>query len=255
VPMVGYNFKDRVALVTGAGSGMGRAAAGAFAAAGAAVAVLDVDAKGVDGACAAITAAGGTALALQVDVSNEPEVAEAVAQAVREFGRLDFAFNCAGILGASVPASEMRLADWDRLFGIDLAGVWLCMKYELRVMLEKGTGSIINASSTAGIRASPGLAAYTAAKHGVVGLTKSAAVEAAPRGVRINAVCPGAIATPMMARSAAEHPDLENELARKIPLGRLGSADEVSAAVLWLASDASSYVTGQALVVDGGRTL
>jgi NAD(P)-dependent dehydrogenase (short-subunit alcohol dehydrogenase family) len=253
--VVRYEFQDRVALVTGAASGMGLATAVAFGAAGASVGVVDVDRAGAEAACATITDSGAKAVPIVANVADETDVVRAVGEAVEAFGRLDFAYNNAGIRGELGPITEYSADEWDRVMAVNLRGVWLCVKHELRQMQHQRQGSIINASALAGVQASPGMTAYAPAKHGIIGLTRNAALEAAPFGVRVNAVCPGAIHTPMTAHSIAERPEIEQLLNDKTPLGRIGQPEEIAAAVLWLASDAASYVTGQAICVDGGRTL
>ncbi|HMB06041.1 MAG TPA: SDR family oxidoreductase, partial [Isosphaeraceae bacterium] len=234
-------------------SGIGRAAALAFAREGARVAVADVAEATAVAAAAEIRATGGEALALAADVASEPEVAAMVARAVGAFGRIDCAFNNAGIGGGRRPLHEWDLADFRRVLDVNLTGVWLCLKYELGLMAKQGGGAIVNNASVAGLRGSPELGPYVASKHGVIGLTRVAAAEYAPHNVRVNAVCPGWTDTPILADLKAE-PELMERLIGRVPVGRLGRPEEVAAAVLWLCSDAASFAVGHAMVVDGGLT-
>ena len=248
-------FKSKTALVTGAAAGMGFAAAKAFAEAGAAVALADVDAAAVERAAAELTAQGHRALAIVCDTSDEAQVKAMVERAVEAFGSLDAAYNNAGVNSPMTDTADLAPEEYDRILDIDLRGVWLCMKYELMQMRKQGSGAIVNCSSLGGLVGNPGRAAYHAAKHGVLGLTKSAAIEYAPRGVRINAVCPGTIETPMV-KHMVETGDLSREAVAKLtPIGRLGRAEEVADVVLWLCSPMSSYVIGQSIAVDGGYTI
>ncbi|AWN45398.1 oxidoreductase [Methylobacterium terrae] len=248
------SFEGRVALVTGAAMGMGLAAARAFAEAGAAVVLADLDLEAARAAEAGINAAGGRALAVRCDVGRDDEVAAMVARTVDTFGRLDAAFNNAGIQIPPNDVVDVPSADYERVMAINLRGVWTCMRAELRQMQAQGRGAIVNCSSIGGLVGNPGLAAYHATKYGVIGMTQSAALENAARGIRVNAVCPGTIDTPMVARMVAERPEAMAEILRKQPIGRLGRPEEVAAAVLWLCSDAASFVVGVALPVDGGYT-
>jgi NAD(P)-dependent dehydrogenase (short-subunit alcohol dehydrogenase family) len=249
-----YDFAGQVALVTGASSGMGLAAAQAFAEAGASVVLADINEDALRAATDGLTTAGHRALGVTCDVSDEEEVAALVAHTVATFGRLDMAFNNAGIMIPPSDAADEPADNFDRVDAINLRGVWACMKHELRQMREQGSGAIVNCSSLGGLVGLPGRASYHASKHGVLGLTKSAALEYAPRGVRINAVCPGTIDTPMVARMI-ENGELDMaEATENQPIGRLGHADEIAAAVLWLCSAAASFVIGVALPVDGGYT-
>lgn len=249
---VRFDFGDRVALVTGAGSGIGRATAMAFAAAGASVAVADIDEAAGRAVAEAIGAAGGTAGFFGVDVSDEAAVGALVAAVLARFGRLDFAHNNAGIEGSHVPLFEQSADNWRRVIDVNLGGVFYCMKAEIPVMLAAGGGVIVNTASASGLIGGYNLSTYTAAKHGVVGLTKAAAMEVANRGVRINALCPGAIDTPFIAELPSP---LRDRLLFATPMGRFGQPQEMAQAVLWLCSDAASYMVGHALAADGGAVL
>ncbi|SCE93108.1 glucose 1-dehydrogenase [Micromonospora mirobrigensis] len=249
-----YDFTGQVALVTGAGSGMGLATARAFAAAGAAVALTDVNRDALQQATATLSAAGHRVLGVPCDVADEADVAAAVRATVREFGRLDMAFNNAGIQAPPTDAADEDAAVFDRVNGINLRGVWASMKHELVQMRSQGSGAIVNCSSLGGLVGLPGRAAYHAAKHGVIGLTRSAALEYAPRGVRINAVCPGTIATPMVTDMIDKGELDRAQAVADQPINRLGEPEEIAAAVLWLCSPGASFVVGVALPVDGGYT-
>ncbi len=249
-----YDFAGKVALVTGAGSGMGLATAQAFAEAGASVVLADINENALRAAADGLTTAGYTAVGVTCDVSNEDDVAALVARTVASLGRLDMAFNNAGIMIPPSDAADEAVDNFDRVNAINLRGVWACMKHELRQMRKQGSGAIVNCSSLGGLVGLPGRASYHASKHGVIGLTRSAALEYAPRGVRINAVCPGTIYTPMVADMLAKGELDMAEAVRNQPIGRLGQAEEIAAAVLWLCSAASSFVVGVALPVDGGYT-
>lgn len=249
------SFENKVALVTGAASGMGLVTARAFAEAGAAVALSDVHENAVRSAAEELVAAGHKAIAVRCNVADEAEVAAMVEQTVSTFGRLDAAFNNAGIQSPAMEMADVSGEEFERVNGINLRGVWNCMKYELRQMREQGNGSIVNNSSIGGLIGIAGRAAYHASKHGVIGLTKSAALEYASRGIRINAVCPGTIDTPMVADMLAKEPDAMKDIFKDLPIGRLGRPEEIAAAVLWLCSLGASFVIGHALVVDGGYTV
>lgn len=249
-----FSFENKVALVTGAGSGMGRATAKAFAEAGATVVLADIDEKAVRFAEEELLAAGHRALALRCNVADEADVAAMVEQTVSTFNRLDAAFNNAGVQSPAVETADASGEEFERVNAINLRGVWNCMKYELRQMRGQGDGAIVNCSSIGGLIGITGRATYHASKHGVIGLTKSAALEYASRGIRINAVCPGTIDTPMVADMLAKEPDAMKEILREQPIGRLGRPEEIASAVLWLCSPGASFVIGHALVVDGGYT-
>jgi NAD(P)-dependent dehydrogenase (short-subunit alcohol dehydrogenase family) len=249
-----YDFKGQVALVTGASSGMGLATAQAFAQAGAAVVLADINEEALGAATDGLSAAGHQAISVICDVSKEDEVATMVERAVATFGRLDMAFNNAGIQAPPSDAADEPAEIFDRVNAINLRGVWSCMKHELRRMRGQGSGAIVNCSSLGGLVGLPGRAAYHASKHGVIGLTRSAALEYAPRGIRINAVCPGTIETPMVAEMITRGELDMAEAVKNQPIDRLGRPDEIAAVVLWLCSPAASFVIGVALPVDGGYT-
>jgi NAD(P)-dependent dehydrogenase (short-subunit alcohol dehydrogenase family) len=249
-----YDFHGRVALVTGAGSGMGLDTARAFAETGAAVVLADISEDAVRVAADELTAAGHQALGVACDVADEDQVAALVDRIVETFGRLDMAFNNAGIMIPVADAADEPAERFDRVTAVNLRGVWACMKHELRQMRAQGSGAIVNCSSLGGLVGNPGRASYHATKHGVLGLTKSAALEYAARGIRINAVCPGTIETPMVNEMVASGElDIPEAIVNQ-PIGRLGRGDEIAAAVLWLCSPGASLVLGVALPIDGGYT-
>lgn len=248
-------FKGKTALVTGAATGMGLATATAFAKAGAAVMLADINEAGVHKAADEMVKAGHRAMGMRCDVADEAQVKALVEKTVANFGSLDAAYNNAGIQSPTTDTADVTSEEWDRVFSVNLRGVFLCMKYELMQMRLQGSGAIVNCSSIGGLIGIPGRAAYHAAKHGVLGLTKSAALEYAPRGIRINAVCPGTIRTPMVEDMFASGDLSEEEVKRLAPINRLGEAAEIAEAVLWLCSPMSTYVIGQSIAVDGGYTV
>jgi NAD(P)-dependent dehydrogenase (short-subunit alcohol dehydrogenase family) len=241
----------KVAIVTGGSAGIGRATAMAFARAGANVVVADIDPRG-DDVVREAKELGVEALFVRTDVSSEDDVEQLVRTTLSTFGRLDFAFNNAGIEGSPAPVAESTVENWDRTIAINLTGVWLCMRAELPPMLEQGSGVIVNCASIAGLVGFPAMGAYVASKHGVVGLTKTAALDHATSGVRVNAVCPGVIATEVVERFTGGDPARLEALKASEPMARMGTPDEVASAVLWLCSDGAAFTTGQAIAVDGG---
>ena len=249
--MINYGMNGKVALVTGAGGGIGRATALGFAASGASVLVSDVQEDAGAETVAQIAAQGGKAHFQRCDVSDGAQVKAMVAAALTTFGRLDYAFNNAGI--NNVAANEYDDDTWARSIDINLTGVMLCMREEVEAMLKNGGGAIVNTASINGLVGNGAQPAYTASKHGVVGLTRHGALRWARQGIRGNAVCPGVIDTAMTAQAAA-NPQIREKIEQMTPMGRMGNPEEIAGAVLWLCSDAASFVTGQPLVVDGGTT-
>ena len=248
------SFENKVALVTGAASGMGLATAEAFAEAGAAVALVDINEAAARKVAERLIAAGHKALAITCDVTDETQVKRMIEQTIAAFGRLDAAFNNAGVQSLAVETADSTSEEFDRVNAINLKSVWLCMKYELLQMRKQESGAIVNNSSIGGLIGIPGRAIYHATKHGVIGLTKSAALEYAARGIRINAICPGAIETPMVAAMVAEEPETMKDILKEQPIGRLGKPEEIASAVLWLCSPGAGFVIGHALAIDGGYT-
>lgn len=244
----------KVAIVTGGGSGIGRATALAFAREGAKVVVADVVVAGGEQTVRLIKAAGGEAIFVKTDVAKGAEVEALVTKTIATYGRLDCAFNNAGIEGQLTSTVEASEANWDRVIDINLKGVWLCMKHEIAQMLTQGGGAIVNTASAAGLIGIAGGSAYVASKHGVNGLTKTAALEYAKQGIRVNAVCPGVIRTPMVERGMVSNPQMMEAMVAVEPIGRLGKPEEIAEAVVWLCSDAASFVTGLPMAVDGGWT-
>lgn len=248
-------FAGKVAFVTGAANGIGRAAALAFAREGASVVVADVSEKGNKETARMAEELGGQALAASCDVTRNEDIQRALKATIEKFGRLDFAFNNAGIEYAIKPVADVTEGEWDRIMDIDLRGVFLCMKHEIPLMLKQGAGAIVNNSSGAGVRGFKGGAAYVAAKHGVIGLTRAAALDYAASNIRINVVCPGIIDTPMMDRFSGGTAEGRRAVIAQEPVGRMGNPDEIAAAVAWLCSDAAAFVVGHAMVIDGGQTI
>lgn len=248
------SFENKVALVTGAASGMGLAAAEAFAASGASVALADINEAAVRKVAERLTGAGLKVIAIACDVTDEAQVRKMVEQTVSAFGRLDAAFNNAGVQSLAVDTADATSEEYDRVTAINLKSVWLCMKYELLQMRKQGSGAIVNNSSIGGLIGIPGRAIYHATKHGVIGMTKSAALEYAAKGIRINAICPGAIETPMVADMIAREPETMKDILKEQPIGRFGKPEEIASTVLWLCSPGAGFVIGHALAVDGGYT-
>ena len=249
------DYSGKVALVTGAAAGMGLAAVKAFAEAGACIVLADFKEEAINAAAKELVAAGHKALALRCDVSDDAQVAAMVERTVGEFGRIDAAFNNAGVMAHIAPTADSTREDWDRVIGINLRGVWSCMKYELGQMQRQRSGAIVNNASVGALTGNPGIGSYIASKHGVVGLTRTAALEYIKQGIRVNAVNPGLIDTQVARDVVSGNEQAYEDIAKNVPIGRAGRPEEIAAAVLWLCSPAASYVVGHALTVDGGMTV
>ena len=249
------DFSGKVALVTGAAAGMGLATAQAFAEAGAAVVVADFREDVVKTEARKLVAAGHRAIAVRCDVSDDAQVEQMVDRTVAEFGRLDAAFNNAGVMARIAPTADSTREEWDRVIGINLRGVWSCMKYELRQMERQGSGAIVNNASVGALTGNPGIGSYIASKHGVVGLTRTAALEYIKHGIRVNAINPGLIVTQIARDVVSGDEQAYAEIAKHVPIGRAGRPEEIASAVLWLCSPGASYIVGHALTVDGGMTV
>ena len=248
-------FKGKVALITGGGAGIGRATALAFSKAGAKVVIGDVMREDGEETAALIRQSGGDAFFANSDISKSAEVESLMNTAASRYGRLDFACNNAGIEGETVLLADSSEENWDKTMDINLKGVWLCLKYEIRQMLQQGGGAIVNIASTMGLVAHKGIVPYVASKHGVIGLTKAAALDYADANIRINAVCPGVTRTKLVERTTTEFPEVMERLNAATPMGRICQPEEIANAVIWLCSDAASFITGHSLTVDGGFTV
>lgn len=243
---------DRVALVTGGSGGIGRATALALARTGAKIVVVDVSEAGGAETAQMIGEAGGTAQFMHADVTDAQAVEQLISATVATYGRLDYAVNNAGIEGLRARTADYPEDEWQRVMSINVTGVWLCMKYELRQMQAQGSGVIVNTASVAGLIGFPGHSAYSASKHAVIGLTKTAALEYARRGIRVNAVCPGYTHTPMVERVFDEQPEMQAKITQAMPIGRIGTPEEIADAIVYMCSDSAAFMTGHALVLDGG---
>src|SRR3982751_4897005 len=249
------DFSGKVALVTGAAAGMGLATARAFAEAGASVVLADFKEDAVKAAAAELVSAGHKAIAVRCDVADDAQVEAMVDRTVLEFGRLDAAFNNAGVMAKIAPTADSTREEWDRVIGVNLRGVWSCMKHELRQMERQGSGAIVNNASVGALTGNPGIGAYIASKHGVVGLTRTAALEYIKHGIRVNAVNPGLIDTQIGHDVFKGDEQVYDQAAKSVPIGRAGRPEEIAAAVLFLCGPGASYVVGHALTVDGGMTV
>lgn len=243
------SFENKVVIVTGASSGIGLATAKAFAREGAKVVISDINEQAGQETVKSIENESGEATFIKCDVSSEEDVKNLVDMTIQKYGRLDCAYNNAGIEGTPSSTTECSVSNWDKTINTNLKGVWLCMKYEIPAMLKNGKGSIVNCSSIAGLVGFETIPAYVASKHGVIGLTETASLEFAKQNIRVNAVCPGVIDTPMLERFTQGN---EEQMAQQDPMGRVGRPEEIADSVLWLCSEKSSYVTGQAIAIDGG---
>jgi NAD(P)-dependent dehydrogenase (short-subunit alcohol dehydrogenase family) len=248
-------LRGKVAFVTGAANGIGRAAALAFCREGASVVVADVSEQGSQETVRLLEELGGRALAVRCDVVRTGDVQAALDKTIEAFGRLDFAFNNAGVEQPMMPAADLTEEQWDRIVDVDLRSVFICMKYEIPLMLKQGGGVIVNTSSGAGVKGFAGQAAYCAAKFGIVGLTKAAALDYAKSNIRVNVVCPGIIETPMMDRFSGGTTEGRERVIAQEPVGRMGKPEEIAAAVVWLCLDSAAFVVGHAMVIDGGQTV
>ncbi|MDE3203960.1 MAG: SDR family oxidoreductase [Acidobacteriota bacterium] len=248
-------FESKVAIVTGAASGIGRAAALGFAREGAAVGLVDIDLPGIEAVARSIEAAGGRAEPVLADVSDPSAVSAMVEQVVGRFGGLHYAFNNAGVVGAGAPITEMPVDAWQRGIGVMLTGVFLCLKYEIPAILASGGGAIVNTSSGAGLIGFPGMGDYVASKHGVIGLTRTAALEYVGSGIRINCICPGTARSRMVEDWMQGDPAAEAQVAGMHPIGRIAEPEEIAHAALWLCSDEASFMVGHSMVIDGGYTI
>ena len=249
------DYKGKVALVTGAASGMGLATARAFAEAGAAVVLADYRADVVEEEAARLRAEGHQALALACDVSDDAQVAALVERTVLEFGSLDVAFNNAGVMAKIAHTAESTRQEWDRVTGVNLGGVWSCLKYELQQMERQGSGAIVNNASVGALTGNPGISSYIASKHGVIGLTRTAALEYVKKGIRVNAINPGLIDTHIGRAVVEGDEEAYRAMERLVPMGRAGKPEEIASAVLWLCSPGAGYVVGESLTIDGGMTV
>ena len=253
--MLTYAYQGKVVVVTGGASGMGFETVKAFCQAGATAIMLDLNEKQLAVAIESLNQESLTAIPKLCDVTDEAQVAKVMAEIDAEFGKIDFAYNNAGIQSPVAETAEASGEEFDRVLSINLKGIWNCMKYELQIMQREGKGAIVNCSSLGGLVGIAGRGAYHASKHGVLGLTKSAALEYAKKGIRINAVCPGIIHTPMVDHMLKNEPEAMDELMQFQPIGRLGDPKEIAAAVLWLCSPGASFIIGHSLAVDGGYTI